>query len=96
MSEMDKAMFWASAWSQLFLFRWVTCARVWKRATWAKHRLDMARRAEEQHDGGPKCSFCEVAGHDESQVACQERRQSAASYAYIGSKRYPRPKGCAE
>ncbi len=93
MSELDKAKFWAFGWRQAFLFSDFGGAKAWRRQAWAKHRYELACREEKKHVAGPRCSFCERVGHDESQVACQERRQSAAIYAYVGSKRYPRPEG---
>ena len=96
MTEMDKATFWAFGWAQAFLYPDLSGQRTRRRSAWAVHRYDLARREEDKQWSGPRCSFCEMAGHDESQVACPERIKSAAVYGFCGSRMYSRPEGGAQ
>lgn len=96
MTEMDKARFWAFGWAQAFLFHDLNGAKHWRRLIWAQHRHEMECRAEDAQWGEPRCSFCEQAGHDETQWSCPNRFESAAVYAFCGSRMYPRPEGGAK
>ena len=96
MSEFDKAIFWALGWAQAFLYPDLSGQRTQRRIAWAVHRYDLACREKDKQRSGPSCSFCEMAGHDESQVACPARVKAADAYVFCGSIRYPRPEGGAK
>jgi hypothetical protein len=82
-TELDKAGDWHFAW-------WLTVANMpakeatrWqKRATWADHRLERARR--ECLRLQICCYYCERSGHDETERSCPDRQMDAQRFVATG------------
>lgn len=71
--EVRRAKAWHGVWRHAISCMDEREAWRWqKRAVWALHRLERARRA--LLPTGPRCGFCERPGHDESEAACPVRR----------------------
>jgi hypothetical protein len=82
-TEHERAARWFHAWMQVLMQRSrKDCIRWQKRSIWAMHRLVRARRAEAER--GPRCSFCEFPGHDESEEPCAVRTRSVGRWEQCG------------